>query len=192
MFLKTAVAVPRHLKLFVVTLEALELYSTRPKHSLLLMVCSISHSFFQLLGGAAPDVMGNPTNFNSKDDFLGVAGFSASWMYFSQSRTNGCSVALRVRHWLSPIPCLCLSQIMLNSLHKYEPRIHIVRVGGPQRMITSHCFPETQFIAVTAYQNEEVRSHEWSPRGFRGCGEPVWVVCCRRRINAFSGNLPSL
>ena len=24
-------------------------------------------------------------------------------------------------------------------------------------MITSHCFPETQFIAVTAYQNEEVR-----------------------------------
>uniref|UniRef100_A0A3Q4AJG2 T-box transcription factor T n=1 Tax=Mola mola TaxID=94237 RepID=A0A3Q4AJG2_MOLML len=47
-------------------------------------------------------------------------------------------------------------QIMLNSLHKYEPRIHIVRVGGPRRMITSHSFPETQFIAVTAYQNEEV------------------------------------
>ncbi|PKK33170.1 T brachyury transcription factor [Columba livia] len=47
-------------------------------------------------------------------------------------------------------------KIMLNSLHKYEPRIHIVRVGGPQRMITSHSFPETQFIAVTAYQNEEI------------------------------------
>ncbi|XP_040283109.1 T-box transcription factor T-like isoform X3 [Bufo bufo] len=47
-------------------------------------------------------------------------------------------------------------QIMLNSLHKYEPRIHIVRVGGSQRMITSHSFPETQFIAVTAYQNEEI------------------------------------
>ncbi|CAI9531613.1 unnamed protein product [Staurois parvus] len=47
-------------------------------------------------------------------------------------------------------------QIMLNSLHKYEPRIHIVRVGGPQKMITSHSFPETQFIAVTAYQNEEI------------------------------------
>jgi len=45
---------------------------------------------------------------------------------------------------------------MLNSLHKYEPRIHIVRVGGPQRMITTHSFSETQFIAVTAYQNEEV------------------------------------
>lgn len=48
---------------------------------------------------------------------------------------------------------------MLNSLHKYEPRIHIVRVGAPQRMITSHSFPETQFIAVTAYQNEEVGEH---------------------------------
>ncbi|XP_038838417.1 T-box transcription factor T-like [Salvelinus namaycush] len=47
-------------------------------------------------------------------------------------------------------------QIMLNSLHKYEPRVHIVRVGGPQRMMTSHSFPETQFIAVTAYQNEEI------------------------------------
>lgn len=52
---------------------------------------------------------------------------------------------------------------MLNSLHKYEPRIHIVRVGGPQHMITSHCFPETQFIAVTAYQNEEVRFRKGVP-----------------------------
>ncbi|KAL4657501.1 hypothetical protein GN956_G4968 [Arapaima gigas] len=47
-------------------------------------------------------------------------------------------------------------QIMLNSLHKYEPRIHIVKVGGIQKMITSRSFPETQFIAVTAYQNEEI------------------------------------
>lgn len=49
-----------------------------------------------------------------------------------------------------------LPQIMLNSLHKYEPRIHIVKVGGIQKMISSQSFPETQFIAVTAYQNEEV------------------------------------
>ena len=47
---------------------------------------------------------------------------------------------------------------MLNSLHKYEPRIHIVKVGGIQKMISSQSFPETQFIAVTAYQNEEVSS----------------------------------
>ena len=58
---------------------------------------------------------------------------------------------------------MCVShfqQIMLNSLHKYEPRFHIIRVGAPEtnRKIVSHSFPETQFIAVTAYQNEEVPS----------------------------------
>eukprot|EP00069_Balaena_mysticetus_P018521 bmy_11452T0 len=47
-------------------------------------------------------------------------------------------------------------QIMLNSLHKYEPQVHIVRVGGAHRMVMNCSFPETQFIAVTAYQNEEV------------------------------------
>ncbi|XP_029433891.1 T-box transcription factor TBX19 [Rhinatrema bivittatum] len=47
-------------------------------------------------------------------------------------------------------------QIMLNSLHKYEPQIHIVRVGGLHRMVLNCSFPETQFIAVTAYQNEEI------------------------------------
>lgn len=47
-------------------------------------------------------------------------------------------------------------QIMLSSLHKYEPQVHIVRVGGAHRMVTNCSFPETQFIAVTAYQNEEV------------------------------------
>lgn len=57
---------------------------------------------------------------------------------------------------------------MLNSLHKYRPRIHIVRVegggggdggsskGGEQRKIATYTFPETTFVAVTAYQNEEV------------------------------------
>ncbi|XP_014239618.1 T-related protein isoform X2 [Cimex lectularius] len=49
-------------------------------------------------------------------------------------------------------------QIMLNSLHKYEPRVHIVRVGTEQRVVVAYAFPETQFIAVTAYQNEEVTS----------------------------------
>ncbi|KAF7408205.1 hypothetical protein HZH68_003053 [Vespula germanica] len=50
-------------------------------------------------------------------------------------------------------------QIMLNSLHKYEPRVHLVRVGAEeQRTVLTYRFPETQFIAVTAYQNEEVTS----------------------------------
>ena len=50
------------------------------------------------------------------------------------------------------------SQVMLHSLHKYQPRIHIIRVGAPdgEQTVSTHSFPETQFIAVTAYQNEEV------------------------------------
>lgn len=28
-------------------------------------------------------------------------------------------------------------QIMLNSLHKYEPRVHVVRVGSEQRQVVS-------------------------------------------------------
>lgn len=46
---------------------------------------------------------------------------------------------------------------MLNSLHKYEARVHIVRVGTDERRILTYTFPETQFIAVTAYQNPEVK-----------------------------------
>ncbi|KAK1876314.1 T-box transcription factor TBX19 [Dissostichus eleginoides] len=46
-------------------------------------------------------------------------------------------------------------QMMLNSLHKYEPQLHIVCVGSLHRLVSNVSFRETQFIAVTAYQNEE-------------------------------------
>ncbi|KAM9828377.1 T-box transcription factor TBX19-like isoform 2-T2 [Syngnathus typhle] len=47
-------------------------------------------------------------------------------------------------------------QIMLNSLHKYEPHLHIVCVGSQRRLVSNVSFEETQFIAVTAYQNDEI------------------------------------
>ncbi|KAL8592811.1 hypothetical protein ACOMHN_045965 [Nucella lapillus] len=51
-------------------------------------------------------------------------------------------------------------QIMLNSLHKYEPRLHIIKVNQrntqQNKELISFNFDETQFIAVTAYQNEEI------------------------------------
>ncbi len=52
-----------------------------------------------------------------------------------------------------------LFQIILHSLHRYQPRIHVIeardvlRWGGEQH---SFIFPETQFITVTAYQNNKV------------------------------------
>lgn len=53
--------------------------------------------------------------------------------------------------------------IVLQSLHKYQPRLHIVEVteDGVEDISSdmksqSFTFPETQFIAVTAYQNTDV------------------------------------
>lgn len=56
--------------------------------------------------------------------------------------------------------------IVLQSLHKYQPRLHIVEVteDGIEDItsdLKTQCFtfPETQFIAVTAYQNTDVRKN---------------------------------
>jgi len=51
--------------------------------------------------------------------------------------------------------------VMLNSMHKYMPRLNIVEVTGQSNKnleSSRHIFtfPETQFIAVTAYQNTDV------------------------------------
>ncbi|KFM74503.1 T-box transcription factor TBX20, partial [Stegodyphus mimosarum] len=55
--------------------------------------------------------------------------------------------------------------IVLNSMHKYQPRIHLVRLrqdshNSPiisdleQERFRTYIFPETVFTAVTAYQNQ--------------------------------------
>lgn len=45
-------------------------------------------------------------------------------------------------------------------MHKYQPRFHIVRANDimklPYSTFRTYVFPETEFIAVTAYQNEKV------------------------------------
>jgi len=95
---------------------------------------------------------------------------------------------------------------MLHSLHKYEPRVHIIRVGTEnpvnlETLVRTSGFgnnrgvqyvqplPETQFIAVTAYQNEEVSNfwEKWM----------IWVekclildrkVCCEVVYNSLYQN----
>jgi T-box protein 20 len=58
-------------------------------------------------------------------------------------------------------------QIVLNSMHRYQPRIILVRLNVIQNVPTSHedlkgldhriyVFPETAFTAVTAYQNQRI------------------------------------
>ncbi|XP_060840192.1 T-box transcription factor T-like [Rhopalosiphum padi] len=46
-------------------------------------------------------------------------------------------------------------QTHLNSLHQYETKLHIVKVGDPDD-VQIFAMPQTRFMAVTAYQNEEV------------------------------------
>lgn len=45
-------------------------------------------------------------------------------------------------------------------MHKYQPRFHIVRANDilklPYSTFRTYVFPETEFIAVTAYQNDKV------------------------------------
>ncbi len=57
-------------------------------------------------------------------------------------------------------------------MHKYQPRIHIVKANdekalalhqGDPDSFSTHIFPETQFMAVTAYQNQQVSHHVTSP-----------------------------
>ena len=51
-------------------------------------------------------------------------------------------------------------QTILNSMHKYQPRFHLVQADDimqlPYSTFRTYVFPETEFVAVTAYQNEKV------------------------------------
>ncbi|XP_017260557.1 T-box transcription factor TBX19-like [Kryptolebias marmoratus] len=110
---------------------------------------------------------------------------------------------------------LQMDEIMLNSLQKYQPQLHIVCVGSRHRLVSNVSFKETQFIAVTAYQNEEItalkikynpfakafldakernpaaRSLPESPES-RVALQPCWSLCSAGGGGAFSysGSLP--
>ncbi|XP_040186246.1 T-box transcription factor TBX21 [Rana temporaria] len=64
--------------------------------------------------------------------------------------------------------------VVLQSLHKYQPRLNVTRVtesGVVENHSHTFTFPETQFIAVTAYQNAEITQlkidHNPFAKGFR-------------------------
>ncbi len=47
-------------------------------------------------------------------------------------------------------------RVALNTLHMYETRLHVVRLATEKEQRFPMDFPSTRFVAVTAYQNEEV------------------------------------
>jgi hypothetical protein len=56
--------------------------------------------------------------------------------------------------------CLIFLKILLNSMHRYIPRLHIVQASDDYSIrtgpLSTFIFDETVFIAVTAYQNDQV------------------------------------
>ncbi|KAK0060455.1 T-box transcription factor TBX3 [Biomphalaria pfeifferi] len=67
---------------------------------------------------------------------------------------------------------------ILNSMHKYQPRLHIVRAADflslPFSTWKTIAFEETAFVAVTAYQNEKITQLKIDnnpfAKGFRDTG----------------------
>ncbi|XP_070204708.1 T-box transcription factor TBX2b-like isoform X2 [Littorina saxatilis] len=67
---------------------------------------------------------------------------------------------------------------ILNSMHKYQPRFHLVVASDilklPYSAFRTFVFKETSFIAVTAYQNEKITQlkidHNPFAKGFRDTG----------------------
>ncbi|XP_055941544.1 optomotor-blind protein-like isoform X3 [Argiope bruennichi] len=71
-----------------------------------------------------------------------------------------------------------VTQTILNSMHKYQPRFHLVRANDilklPYSTFRTYVFKETEFIAVTAYQNEKITQLKIDnnpfAKGFRDTG----------------------
>ncbi|XP_017139016.1 T-box transcription factor TBX6 [Drosophila miranda] len=77
--------------------------------------------------------------------------------------------------------------IVLASMHKYQPRLHVIRTSDlgqiPWAPQQAFVFPETEFIAVTAYQNDRITKLKIDnnpfAKGFRESGQSR----CKRKLN---------
>ena len=70
--------------------------------------------------------------------------------------------------------------MVLNSMHKFQPRIHIVTandmIHGHLKAHNIFTFKQTKFLAVTAYQNDRITQLKINnnpfAKGFRANGQP--------------------
>ncbi|XP_031636098.1 optomotor-blind protein isoform X2 [Contarinia nasturtii] len=84
---------------------------------------------------------------------------------------------------------------ILNSMHKYQPRFHLVRANDilklPYSTFRTYVFKETEFIAVTAYQNEKITQLKIDnnpfAKGFRDSGAGKREKNCRQALLAQRG-----
>ncbi|XP_017333173.1 T-box brain protein 1 [Ictalurus punctatus] len=89
--------------------------------------------------------------------------------------------------------------VVLQSLHKYQPRVHLVEVNEDGTEDSSRTdrvhtltFPETQFIAVTAYQNTDITQlkidHNPFAKGFRDNYDTIYTACDSERLSPSSAD----
>ncbi|KFP11906.1 T-box transcription factor TBX2-A [Egretta garzetta] len=84
-----------------------------------------------------------------------VEYFLVCFFFFLKKKGRKCEKQLMAAAGCALSP----TQTILNSMHKYQPRFHIVRANDilklPYSTFRTYVFPETDFIAVTAYQNDK-------------------------------------
>lgn len=85
-----------------------------------------------------------------------------------------------------------MGHVILNSMHKYQPRVHVIPAkdyspyGLRKGSFYTFVFPETQFMGVTAYQNPRITQLkiENNPfaKGFRGsCNSTMHHIAMKRK-----------
>ncbi|KAF0767486.1 optomotor-blind protein-like isoform X7 [Aphis craccivora] len=92
-----------------------------------------------------------------------------------------------------PLRVHLVSRTILNSMHKYQPRFHLVRANDiiklPYSTFRTYVFKETEFIAVTAYQNEKITQLKIDnnpfAKGFRDTGAGKREKKCVQRNGVF-------
>ncbi|ALC43725.1 Doc2 [Drosophila busckii] len=78
--------------------------------------------------------------------------------------------------------------VVLASMHKYQPRLHVIRTADlaqiPWAPQQAFVFPETEFVAVTAYQNDRITKLKIDnnpfAKGFRETGQSR----CKRKMSS--------
>ncbi|KAJ8959988.1 hypothetical protein NQ318_009423 [Aromia moschata] len=88
---------------------------------------------------------------------------------------------------LTNTPAPPIGHVVLSSMHKYQPRIIIAKTSDPRSIVcspsSSVVFRETEFIAVTAYQNERITKLKIDNNPFaKGFRENGQSKCKRKRL----------
>lgn len=101
---------------------------------------------------------------NEMDDKGHVSSLSFIWLPLHYN-INQLPITLKNKYSVCPMSFEI--QIILKSMHKYKPRIHVILhsplecvsqtlLSLPTEGVYTFSFPETQFTTVTAYQNQQV------------------------------------